>query len=128
MLKFQSATKFVKLGQSCQLPCQFHHGRQCPHKVWLKSDEKCRKSSILKFLSTIYGPVLTKISKCHKFFFKLADWQKVIACIPPDYHTFYKVWLKLDENWDGGGGSSLMQILTSEILQSAPNDAKLNSN
>ena len=25
--------------------------------------------------------------------------EKVIPCIPPDYHTFHKVWLKLDGNY-----------------------------
>ncbi len=40
-------------------------------------------------------------------------------------HAFCYVWLNLDENW---GSSNLLKILTSEILQSAPNDSKLNSN
>ena len=65
MLKFQSATIFLKLGR---LPRKviFHHGSQCPQKVWLTSDESCR-ISLLKFPAT-YGPVLTEISKCHKIF------------------------------------------------------------
>ncbi len=41
---------------------------QCPHKVWLTWDENCGRSSVLKF-PPLYGPVLTKISKCHKFLF-----------------------------------------------------------
>ncbi len=43
----------------------------------------------------------------------------------PDYQAFNKAWLISDKNW---GSSSLLKILTSEILQSAPNDPKLNSN
>ncbi len=43
---------------------------------------------------------------------------------PPssDYHALHKVWLKLDEKCRS---SSLLKILTSELLQSAPNDPKL---
>ncbi len=49
---------------------------------------------------------------------------KVMACILPRLHAFYKVWLKLDEHC---GSSSLLNISTSKILHSAPNDPKLNS-
>ena len=41
-----------------------------------------------------------------------------------DQHTCNKIWLKLIENC---GCSSLLKILTSEILQIAPNDPKPNS-
>ena len=41
-----------------------------------------------------------------------------------DQHAYNKIWFKLIENW---GSSSLLKILTSEILQSAPNDPKPNS-
>ncbi len=44
--------------------------------------------------------------------------RKSKACIPPDYHAFHKFWLKLDES---RGSSGFLKILTSEILQSAPN-------
>ncbi len=51
--------------------------------------------------------------------------EKVTACISPlSLHAFSEVWLKLDENC---GSSSLLKMLTSEILQSAPNGPKLNS-
>ena len=40
---------------------------QCPHKVWLTSDENSRRRSVLKFPAP-YGPVLTKISKSHRIF------------------------------------------------------------
>ncbi len=36
-------------------------------KIWLRSDKNCRRSGVLKFPAP-NGPVLTKISKCHKFF------------------------------------------------------------
>ena len=54
---------------------------------------------------------------CHIFFFNLADGQKVMACILHDCHSFHAVWLKLGQNC---GSGSLLEILTSEILQSAP--------
>ncbi len=73
MLKFQSATKFVKLDQLPREWPVFHRGRQCKHTVWLRSDEKFR-SGVLKFLSP-YGPVLIKNSTII-FFFNLADRQK----------------------------------------------------
>ncbi len=49
--------------------------------------------------------------------------EKVMACISPGLHAFSKGWLKLNENC---GTSSLLKMLTSGILQSAPNDLKLN--
>ena len=48
-----------------------------------------------------------------------------MGCISPDYYSLRKVWLSLDENF---GNSSLLKILTSEILQSASNDPEMNSN
>ena len=41
MLKFQSATKFFKLGRLPRkvIACVLYHGSQCPHKVWLTWDE-----------------------------------------------------------------------------------------
>ena len=58
-----------------------------------------------------------------------ADHQKIIVCSPLSPAPliaihFIKVFLKLDENC---GSSCLLEFLTSEILQSAPNDPKLNS-
>ncbi len=41
---------------------------------------------------------------------------------PPDYHTFHKLWLKLNENCETSSHLSI----TLEIIQSAPNDPKLN--
>ena len=65
------------------------------------------------------------LSSCLKFFIKFRQIApKVIACIPPWLPYFPVFWLKLDEN---SGSSSLFKILTLEILQSAPNDPKLNS-
>ncbi len=61
------------------------------------------------------------------YFLNFADCQKsnsLYSTLNTIYHTFRKVWLKLDENY---GRSSLLKILTSEILQSALNDPKLNS-
>ncbi len=56
-------------------------------------------------------------SECLFFFFKFGrSLEKVIACIPPpDCHAFHKVWLK----FENCGSSSLLKILTSEILQNA---------
>ncbi len=87
-------------------------------------DENCR-SSALKF-PVPYGPVLTKISKCHKIFSfgQIAEKGNNLYS-PPDYHAFHKIWMKLNEK---RGGSGLSKILTSEILQSAPTDPKLNLN
>ncbi len=42
----------------------------------------------------------------------------------PQLHAFSEVWSKLDENC---GNTSLLKILTSEILQSPPNDSQRNS-
>ncbi len=52
--------------------------------------------------------------------------EKVMACTLyfPGLHAFSKVWLELNENC---GRSSLLKMLTSGILKSAPNDFKLNS-
>ncbi len=80
------------------------------------------------------------------FFLNMADHKKVIAYFPHDYHAllnfFYSktftrtitshkylinllnIWLNLDEKC---GSSSLLKILTPEMLQSAPNYPKLNS-
>ncbi len=75
------------------------------HIVWPRSDENCRRSSVLKF-SAPYVSVLTKISKCHQI---LADRQKQLQPeFPPDQHTYNKLWLKLNENY---GSSSLLKIL-----------------
>ncbi len=51
MLIFQSTTKCLNLA-NCQgkLQCVFHHSGQCPHKVWPRLDEKCRRSGVLEFL------------------------------------------------------------------------------
>ena len=49
----------------------------------------------------------------------LADRQKVIASISPDYDTLYQVWLNSDEN---RRRSSVTKIVESEILRSALND------
>ncbi len=48
--------------------------------------------------------------------------EKVMACISQGYMLSLK--LKLNENC---GSSSLLKMLTAEILQGAPNDVKLNS-
>ena len=56
---------------------------QCPHKVWLTSDENCGRSSILKCPAAPYGPVFTKISKCHKIFNFSQITKKVISYISP---------------------------------------------
>ena len=77
----------------------------------------------LKF-AALYGPVLRKIAKCHKHRQKTNKQTNVTACISPDYHTFHKIWLKLDEEC---GGSRILKTLTLEILQSSPNYPKLNS-
>ncbi len=52
--------------------------------------------------------------KCHHFFliWQIAKKSKGMYPPPPDYHTFHKVWLKLDEKCES---SSLLKILTSEI-------------
>ena len=67
MLKFQSITNFLILPDRQNIynftfPCDCF----IYHKVWLRLDKNCM-SSVLKFSAT-YGPVLTKISKCHKVF------------------------------------------------------------
>ncbi len=86
--------------------------------------KNCRRSNILKFPAP-YGSVLTKISKCHNLLYILADRQKQLQPeLPRDQHTYNKIWLKLNENWES---SSLLRILTSEILQSALNVPKPNS-
>ena len=72
MLKFQSATDFLIFGRSPKhitlhsfialfiiyyifiIYCLIYH------KVWLRSDKNCRRSSILKYPAP-YGPVLTKL-------------------------------------------------------------------
>ncbi len=109
MLKFQSATK-------CLQQLLFPHGSQCSHEVWLASNESV-------------GGVVFWNFKVPYFFLIFGGTPKPItACAPPppsDWHACHKVWLKLDEN---RGSSSLLKILTSEILQNAQNDPKLNSN
>ncbi len=76
---------------------------------------KCMRSSGLKF-SAPNGPVLTNISNCHVFFSNLADRQKRNSMHPPspDYNTFDKVWVKLDENCES---SILLKILSLEICK-----------
>ncbi len=68
MLKFQSVIFFFIFLAHRQNIDNFIFPDGCfiDHNVWLKSDQNCR-SSILKF-SALYGPVLTKIAKCHIFF------------------------------------------------------------
>ncbi len=63
---------------------------------WLKSDENHRGNSILE-LPAPYGPMLTKISNCHKTFQYFTERQiKVIGCILPwmksvgVVHAFWK--------------------------------------
>ncbi len=106
MLKFQTSTKFLKLRWlSRKVIALFYHGSQCHHKVWLKLEENCRRTSFLKF-PTSYDPDC-KISLL--FFFLI--WQiakKVISSIPPDCHVFNKIRLKMAEH---GGSSSLLKIL-----------------
>ena len=62
--------------------CNFIFFYDCliDYKVWLRSDQNCRRSNDLKFPAP-YGPVLTKISKCHKIF---NFWQ-----IAKSFITFY---------------------------------------
>ncbi len=71
-------------------------------------DENSRRSSVLKFPAP-YSPVLTKISKCHVTFliFGRSPKKKYQPVLPPEYHAFYKVWLKLG---DINCGSSLFKI------------------
>ena len=82
----------------------------------------------MKF-TTVYGPVFREVSKHHYIIFNM--WQiatksnKIHIIFSPDYHTFHKVWLKSDETNER---SSTLEILTWEMLQSAANDPKLNSN
>ncbi len=66
MLKFQSATKIMADRQNIY---NFTFPYDCLSytQVWLRSDQNCWRSSVLKF-SAPYGPVLTKISKQHKSF------------------------------------------------------------
>ena len=54
------------------------HGKQCPHKVWMRSDENFSRNSVLKFPAP-YRPV-KKL-----FMFGRSPW-KVIDYIPYDYH------------------------------------------
>ena len=76
----------------------FHYNCLTYYKVWLRSDQNCKRSNILKFRAP-YSPVLTKISKCHKIFTFGRFWQKkVLAISPHDQHTYNKFWLKLNEN------------------------------
>ena len=65
------------------------------HKVWLRSDQKCRRSSVLKF--PLLCTVLAKISKCHKI---LNFWQiaKTFVTFSPMCILFIKVWPRSDEN------------------------------
>ncbi len=58
------------------------------------------------------------------YIFKFGRWpEKVIACISPCLNTFRNVCLKLDETvWS----VTFWKSLTSDILQRAPNDPKLN--
>ena len=82
LLKFQSAKYFFKNVRLLRKEIAvFHHGSQCAHKVWPTSDKTCR-SSILKFPGA-YGPLLTKISKCHEIFNFWQIAKKVIAYISP---------------------------------------------
>ena len=62
-----------------------------------------------------------KISKWPIFFFNVGR----IATKSHSLYSRHKVWLKLNEKCHSNG---LLNILTSEFLQSAPNDPKLNSN
>ena len=78
---------------------------------------------MLKF-PALYGPVLiSEIQSAKKVLICGGSPKKVTVCIPPsplpDYHALYKFCWELDENC---GNSSLLKILTSDILQSASND------
>ncbi len=73
-----------------------------PYSLNLADRQKSNSGGIVIYLLTWYGAL--------------------IAC--PDYHTFHKIWLKLDEKC---GSSRLLKILTSDVLQNEPNNPKLNS-
>ena len=92
MLKFESATKFFKLGW---LP--FPYGTQCPHKDWRRSDEKCRSNSFLKFLAP-YGPVITKLSKFHKSLVLIFGRPQNIYNFIFPHEYLPNVWLRSDKN------------------------------
>ncbi len=82
-VKIQSATIFLKLGR---LPNKINslYSTMVANvliKFGLRSDENCRRSSDLKFPPP-YGPLLTKISKCHKIFDFWQIAKKVIAYSP----------------------------------------------
>ncbi len=100
-----------------------------------------RESKTLGFLQDfpidshvkIYHKGTTKVPQmCVMFFFFGLIWQitrkkkpkqKKQQPVSPDYFAFRKVLLNLNESCE----SSLLKILKSGILQSAPNDPKLNS-
>ena len=78
---------------------------------------------VLKFPAP-YGPVLTKISKCHRFFNFWHITKKVIAYNSP--WLWYFAWSLVEIGWNCWR-SSVSKIVESEILQRAPNDPKPNS-
>ncbi len=89
----------------------------------MRLDENCRRSSILKFP----GPDrVNKNCKWPYFFFLLADRPKSITASL--YSPLITI-LSIKFGWNGmkTGTSSLLKILTPEILQSPPDDSILNS-
>ena len=77
-VKFQTATKFLKLGQfQRKVTPLFPHGSQRPHKIGLTLDENCRRSSILKF------PALYNVWSCVNSNFKVHKLLKSNTLYPP---------------------------------------------
>ncbi len=68
-----------------------------------------------------YGPVLRKISKCHKFckFWQMAKKSDSLY----DYDTLHKLWMN---RMNILRGDEFLKIVKLEILQSAPNDPESN--
>ena len=99
MLKFQSATNFFKTWPIAKKSDSLYSAMiaQCPHEVWLTSDEHCSRSSVLKCPAP-YDPVLTKFQSTIEFLIFGRSPKKSQPILAPDYDTVYKVWLKSNEN------------------------------
>ncbi len=66
-------------------------------KVWHWSDEKCTRSSILKFPAP-HGSVLTKFQSGIIFLNFGRSPKQLQPEFPHDQHTYNKIWLKFNEN------------------------------
>ena len=110
-LKFQSDIKILNFGRSANIYQNFLllHDYLIYHKVWLRSDQNWRRSTILKFLLP-QGPMLMKKKKNHKEL-KIENFEKT----------------KQNEKWSGWryGGQVASHKIWSRTMQRFPRNVSL---